>query len=56
MSKNLSADYYQENKEILSRKAYQEEKEKKQYSRECYKYLSEHEKINWLRIEKDIIK
>ena len=52
MSKNLSAKYYQENKERLEKKArerYQnlskEEKEKKrQYGRECYKNLSEDEK------------
>ena len=52
MSKNLSAKYYQENKERLQRKArgrYQslskEEKEKKQqYGRERYKNFSEHEK------------
>ena len=49
MSKNLSAKYYQENKERLQKKArerYQvlskEEKEKKrQYGRERYKNLSE---------------
>ena len=52
MSKNLSAKYYQENKERLQKKArerYQnlskEEKEKKQqYGRERYKNLSEDEK------------
>ena len=52
MSKNLSAKYYQENKERLQKKAckrYQnlskEEKEKKrQYGHECYKNLSEDEK------------
>ena len=52
MSKNLSAKYYQENKERLEKKArerYQnlskEEKEKKrQYDREDYKNLSEDEK------------
>ena len=52
ISKNLSAKYYQENKERLQKKAckrYQnlskEEKEKKrQYGHECYKNLSEDEK------------
>ena len=52
MSKNLSAKYYQENKERLQKKPrerYQnlskEEKEKKrQYGRERYKNLSEDEK------------
>ena len=52
MSKNLSAKYYQENKERLQKKAcekYQnlskEKKEKKrQYGRECYQNLSEDEK------------
>ena len=52
MSKNLSAKYYQENKERLQKKArerYQnlskEEKEKKQqYGCERYKNLSEDEK------------
>ena len=52
MSKNLSAKYYQENKERLQKKArerYQnlskEEKEKKrQYGRERYKSLPENEK------------
>ena len=52
MPKNLSAKYYQENKERLQEKArerYQnlskEEKEKKrQYGRERYKNLSEDEK------------
>ena len=52
MFKNLSAKYYQENKERLQKKAregYQnlskEEKEKKQqYGRELYKNLSEDEK------------
>ena len=52
MSKNLSAKYYQENKERLqkkTRKRYQnlskEEKEKKrQYGRERYKNLSGNEK------------
>ena len=52
MSKNLSAKYYQENKERLQKKArerYQnlpkEEKEKmQQYGRERYKNVSEEEK------------
>ena len=52
MSKNLSAKYYQENKERLQEKAckryqnfFEEEKEKKrQYDRKRYKNLSEDEK------------
>ena len=52
MSKNLSAKYYQENKERLQKKALErhqnlsaEEKEKKrQYGRQRYKNLSEDEK------------
>ena len=56
MSKNLSAEYYQENKERLQKKAcerYQnlskEEKGKKQqYGRERCKNLSEDEKKNKL--------
>ena len=51
MSKNLSAKYYQENKETLQKKACErnqnlskEVKEKKQqHSRECYENLSEDE-------------
>ena len=57
LPKNLSAKFYQENKERLQKKAREryknlskEEKEKKQqYGREHYK------KINWLSIEKIII-
>ena len=60
MSKNLSAKYYQENKERLRKKArekYQnlskEEKEKKrQYGRERYKNLSEDENKSLLSIGK----
>ena len=60
MSKNLSAKYYQENKERLRKKArekYQnlskEEKEKKrQYGRERYKNLSEDENKSLLSIDK----
>ena len=52
MSKNLSAKYYQENKERLQkegrekyRNIYKEKKEKKQqHGRERYKNLSEEEK------------
>ena len=51
MSKNLSAKYYQENKEALQKKACErnqnlskEVKEKnQQHSRECYENLSEDE-------------
>ena len=55
MYKNLSATYYQENKERLQRKSYekapelflskQEKEKKQQYGRESYKNFSEHEKI-----------
>ena len=63
MSKNLSAKYYQENKERLQKKPrerYQtlskDEKEKKrQYGRERYKNLSEDEKQILLSIEKNIL-
>ena len=63
MSKNLSAKYYQENKERLEKKAserYQnpsrEEKEKKrQYGREVTKVSQKMKSINWLSIEKSII-
>ena len=65
MSKNLSAKYYQENKERLQKKAREryenlsnKEKEKKrQYGQERYKNLSEDEKKKkkWLIIEKNII-
>ena len=52
MSKNVSAKYYQENKERLQKKTFKryqnlskEEKEKKsQYGHERYRNLSEHEK------------
>ena len=64
MSKNLSAKYYQENKERLQEKArerYQnlskEEKDKNQhYGCERYKNLSEDEKQkSLLSVEKNII-
>ena len=63
MSKNLSAKYYQKNKEKLQKEAFEryqsfckKEKEKKQqYGCERYKNLSEDEKINWLGMEKNII-
>ena len=61
ISKNLPAKYYQENKERLQEKLVKDinffkvEKEKKQqYGYECYKNLSENEKINWLSVEKNI--
>ena len=58
MSENLWPKYYQENKCILQKKKKEKkEKEKKQqYGRKRYKHLSEDEKINWLSIEKNIIK
>ena len=63
MSKNLSAKYYQENKERLqkkSRKRYQnlskEEKGKKQqYGRERYKNLSEEKKQKLVEYRKKIL-
>ena len=63
MSYNLSAKYYQENKERLQKKhreRYQnvskEEKEKKQqYGRERYKNLSKDEKQKLVELEKTII-
>ena len=64
MSKNLSAKYYQENKERLQNKAcgrYQnrstEEKERKQQSgRERYKNFSEDEKNELFQYRKNIKK
>ena len=54
MSKNLSAKYYQENKEILQKKIMKDIKiflkkknkqnQTRQYDRECYNNLSEEEK------------
>ena len=63
MSKNLSAKYYQENKERLQKKArerYQslskEEKEKKrQYGRERYKNLAKDERQKLVEYRKNII-
>ena len=64
MSKNLSAKYYQENKERLQKKAHEryqnlskEEKEKRQqqYGCERYKNLSEDKNKRFLSIEKNII-
>ena len=63
MSKDLSAKYYQENKERLEKKACErcqnpsrEEKEKKrQYGREVTKVSQKMKSINWLSIEKTII-
>ena len=60
MPKNLSAKYYQENKEILQKKACvrnqnlsKEEKEKKQqYGGERYKILSEYKKPKFLEYRK----
>ena len=63
MSRNLSAKYYQENKERLQRKAreryqnlFKEEKEKKQQNdRERYKNISEDEKQKLVEYRKKII-
>ena len=62
MSQNLSAKYYQENKERLKKKArerYQnlskEEKKKRQYGRECYKNLLKDEKDELVEYRKNII-
>ena len=63
MSKNLSANYYQENKERRQkndRERYQnlskEEKEKKrQYGRQRYKHLSEDEKQKLVECRKKIV-
>ena len=63
MFRNLSAKYYQENKEILQKKLLKDikiflrkkKKKKQQYGCERYKNLSEDEKINWLGMEKNII-
>ena len=63
MSKNLSAKYHQENKEILQKQAYERyqnhskvEKEKKRlYGPKRYKISQKMKKINWLSIEKNII-
>ena len=61
MSENLSAKYYQENKERLQKKKLmkaikiflkKKKKKKQQYRCEHYKNLSEDKKINWLSIEK----
>ena len=60
VSKNWSAKYYAENKERLEKTAcvrYQnlseeEEEKQRQYGRECYKNLSEYERL--LRIEENI--
>ena len=63
MSKNVSAKYYQENKERLLKKAcerYQnlsknEKENKRQYDRERYKNLSEDEKQKLVEYRKNII-
>ena len=44
MSKNLSAKYYQENKESCQNLSKEEKENKQQYGRECYKNLSEDKK------------
>ena len=61
MFKNLSARYYQENKEKLQRKAregYQnlsKEEKKRQYGRERYKNLSEDEKEKLVEYRKKVL-
>ena len=63
MSKNLSARYYQENKERLQKKAHEryqnlskEEKEKRgKMVMNVIKISQKMKKINWLGIEKYII-
>ena len=63
MSKDLSAKYYQENKERLQKKAYErylnlskEETEKKrQYLRERYKNLSADEKQKLVEYSKKML-
>ena len=61
MFKNLSARYYQENKEKLQRKAregYQnlsKEEKKRQYGRERYKNLSEDEKEKLVESRKKVL-
>ena len=60
MSKNLSAKYYQENKDRLQQKSFKiyqniskMEKEKMwQYDHECYKNLSEDEKQKLVEYKK----
>ena len=59
MSKNLSAKYYQENKERLQKKLVKDtkiflKKKKKKATIWCerYKNLSEDKEINWLSTEK----
>ena len=63
ISKNLSAKYYQKNKEKIQKKLLKdirifskEEKEKKQqYGHECYKNLSEDEKQKFVDYRKKIL-
>ena len=62
MSKNLSARYYQENKERLQKSSWtyqnlpKEEKEQKwHYGRECYKNLSKDEKNKLVKYTKKIL-
>ena len=64
MSKNLSAKYHQENKEILQKKIMKDIKiflkkknkqnQTRQYDRECYNNLSEEEKQELVDIEENI--
>ena len=64
MFRNLSAKYYQENKEKLEKNLVKnikiflkkKKKKKRQHGLERYKNLSEDGKINWRNIEKNIIK
>ena len=63
MSKNLSAKYYQENKERLQKKLVKdikiflkEKKQKKrQYGGECYKNLSEDKKQKLVEYRKNLL-
>ena len=58
MSKNLSAKYYQENKERLQKKArerYQIFLKKKKKKANVTKISQKMKKINWLSIEKKIL-
>ena len=63
MSKNLSAKYYQENKERLQKKLVKnikiflkkKKKKKQQYDNECYKNLSQDEKCKLVEYRKKIL-
>ena len=63
MSKNLSAKYYQENKERLQKKLVKnikiflkkKKKKKQQYDNECYKNLSQDEKYKLVEYRKKLL-